>query len=362
MPSRTSDAGPLPTHGAKRLPSVEVDSYNHTIEDEDGFVGDRASRTAFTAILDKWREPLRKLGDDPLGEKASEDVGKRKLVALLMEGDPEAAGLVHGAIEDFAQELAAVIRRFLRAKGWRDTEAIVVGGGFLNGRIGEIAIGRASLLLKAEDIALHIAPIRHDADHAGLIGALHLLPSWMIEAHDGIVAVDIGGTNIRTGIVLSNLKKSAELAKAQVWKSELWRHTDDEPKRDETVERMVDMLKDLIARAAKDNLQMAPVIGIGCPGIIKDDGSIEAGAQNLPGNWESSRFNLASSIRREIPAIGKHETAVIIHNDAVVQGLSQLPFMTRHERWGVLTIGTGLGNARFTNREAPAGRPQRAKA
>jgi predicted NBD/HSP70 family sugar kinase len=356
MSNRTSDAGPLPTHGAKRLPSVEVDSYNLTIEDEDGFVGDRASRTAFTAILDKWREPLRKLGGDPLGEKASEEIGKRKLIALLIEGDPEAAGLVHGAIEDFAQELATVIRRFLRAKGWRETEAIVVGGGFLSARIGEIAIGRASLLLKAEDIAVDISPIRHDPDDAGLIGALHLIPSWMIEAHDGIVAVDIGGTNIRAGIVVSNLKKSPDLAKAQVWKSELWRHGDDDPKRDEAVDRLIDILKALIARAAKNNMQMAPVIGIGCPGVINEDGSIEAGAQNLPGNWESSRFNLANSIRREIPAIGKHETAVIIHNDAVVQGLSQLPFMRDHERWGVLTIGTGLGNARFTTRQKPSER------
>jgi hypothetical protein len=40
---------------------------------------------------------------------------------------------------------------------------------------------------------------------------------------------------------------------------------------------------------------------------------------------------------------------VIIHNDAVVQGLSQVPFMNNVERWGALTIGTGLGNARFTN-------------
>ena len=29
--------------------------------------------------------------------------------------------------------------------------------------------------------------------------------------------------------------------------------------------------------------------------------------------------------------------------------MSQVPFMTDVERWGVLTIGTGLGNARFTN-------------
>ena len=39
-----------------------------------------------------------------------------------------------------------------------------------------------------------------------------------------------------------------------------------------------------------------------------------------------------------------------MHNDAVVQGLSEVPFMQDVERWGVLTIGTGLGNARFTNR------------
>jgi hypothetical protein len=40
-----------------------------------------------------------------------------------------------------------------------------------------------------------------------------------------------------------------------------------------------------------------------------------------------------------------------MHNDAVVQGLSEVPFMQDVEHWGVITIGTGLGNARFTNRE-----------
>ena len=41
-----------------------------------------------------------------------------------------------------------------------------------------------------------------------------------------------------------------------------------------------------------------------------------------------------------------------MHNDAVVQGLSEVPFMQDVKRWGVLTIGTGLGNARFTNRQS----------
>ena len=216
MPSRSSDPGPLPTHGAKRLPSVVVDSYNLAIEDEEGFVGDRASKKAFAAILDKWREPLRKLGDDPLGEKPSEEVSKKKLAALLAEGDAGSAALVLSAVEDFAQELTAVIRRFLRSKGWRDTEAIAIGGGFRDSRVGELAIGRAAMLLLAEKIAVDLTPIHHHPDEAGLIGALHLIPSWMIEAHDGIVAVDIGGTNIRAGIVVSNLKKSADLSKAAV--------------------------------------------------------------------------------------------------------------------------------------------------
>lgn len=44
---------------------------------------------------------------------------------------------------------------------------------------------------------------------------------------------------------------------------------------------------------------------------------------------------------------------MLMHNDAVVQGLSEVPFMQDVKRWSILTIGTGLGNARFTNRSRP---------
>jgi hypothetical protein len=53
---------------------------------------------------------------------------------------------------------------------------------------------------------------------------------------------------------------------------------------------------------------------------------------------------------RAVAIADDHETAVVMHNDAVIQGLSEIPAMRDVERWGVLTIGTGLGNARFTNR------------
>ena len=354
--AETETLATVATHGASRLPSVEVDSYNVELKDDEGFLGDRASRGAFRQIIENWRKPLRKSGHDPFGDEASDEISKKKLDALLSEGDLEAAAVVQGAIEDFAQELALVIRRFLKLKAWRDAERIAVGGGFRAGRVGELAIGRAGLILKADKVAIDLQPIRHDPDEAGLIGAAHLAPRWMFEAHDAILAVDIGGTNIRAGVVALNLKKAANLSKAAVWKFELWRHAEEKKvKRETAIKELVGMLEELIARAGKEGLKLAPFIGVGCPGIIEADGTIDRGAQNLPGNWESSRFNLPHALHEGIPTIGEHETLVLLHNDAVVQGLSQAPFMTDVTHWGALTIGTGLGNACFTNR-APTGK------
>src|SRR6266436_4743663 len=117
-------------HGATRLPSVEVDSFNIELKDEDGFLGDRASKGAFREIFDKWRKPLRKSGEDPFGDEPSEKISKKTLDAILVGDDVEACAVLHSAIEEFAQELAYVTRRFLKTKAWAKTERIVVGGGF----------------------------------------------------------------------------------------------------------------------------------------------------------------------------------------------------------------------------------------
>ncbi|MDO9440517.1 MAG: ROK family protein [Beijerinckiaceae bacterium] len=349
------------SHGALELPSVVIDSYNLELREKDGFVGDRASKRAFHNILEDWRDRVRKVDDDPLGDVDSSEMSKRKLDDFLLNGDSDAAGLMHSAVEDFAQEFAAVTRRFLRAKGWQKTERIVVGGGFRDSEIGERSLGRAAVLLKASGIPIDLVPIRNHPDEAGLLGAAHLMPSWTLTGHDGILAVDIGGSNIRAGVVLLKMKEAKDLSQAVVWKSELWRHADEEPSRDQAVKRLVGMLEDLIARAGKEKINLAPLIGIGCPGVIESDGSIDRGGQNLPGgNWESERFNLPDALRKAIPQIGEHDTMVVMHNDAVVQGLSEVPFMTDVQNWGVLTIGTGLGNARYTNRDKP--KPAKKKA
>src|SRR5512139_3846685 len=111
MPEKTppgSTKVELARHGAQRLPSVDVDAYNAELRDAEGFVGDRASSRAFRAILEEWRERLRAVGDDPLGETPTDELSKKKLDKLLVEGDAVAGGVVHGAIEEFATELASV--------------------------------------------------------------------------------------------------------------------------------------------------------------------------------------------------------------------------------------------------------------
>ena len=347
-------------NGASRLPLVEVDAYNEELRDDEGFIGDRASSRAFRAILDEWRERMRELGEeDPLGERPSEEIPKKKLDRVLRDGDPLAAGLVHTAIETFATELATVTARFLSLKRWRGTERIVIGGGLRASRVGELAIGRAAVLVKAAGHQVDLVPIRHHPDEAGLIGCVHLAPSWIMSGSDAMIAVDIGGSNIRAGIVELRLADGHDLSACKVVCSDLWRHAAEEPrpKREDAVSRLVEMLQNLIKAAAKKGLALAPLIGVACPGVIAHDGAIERGGQNLPGNWESSRFNLAERLREGIPHIEKHETHVLIHNDAVVQGLSEAPFMRDVESWGVLTIGTGLGNARFTNRPTTADAP-----
>src|SRR3984893_10762175 len=256
--AETSESGapPLLAHGAEQLSLLTVETYNAELRTADGFIGDRASKRGFQAILDDWRDRIRKVGEDPLGDSPSDEISKKQLDRLLADGDAEAAGVIHGAIEEFSQEFAAVVRRFLRLKSWKEAERIVVGGGLRQSRIGELAIGRTAVILKADGHDIELKPIHHEPDHAGLIGSVQLVPAWILAGHDSILAVDIGGSNIRAGVVELRTKKKPDFWDAAVGRFELWRHTDDEPKREDAVERLVDMLKSLIRGADKDGLKL----------------------------------------------------------------------------------------------------------
>lgn len=106
--SETVTTTGMAAHGASRLPSVEIDSFNIELKDDGGFIGDRESKSAFRDILEKWRKPLRKTGEDPFGKEPSEKVGKKLLDAILVGDDTEAPsrrrrpdrGAASGAVMD----------------------------------------------------------------------------------------------------------------------------------------------------------------------------------------------------------------------------------------------------------------------
>ena len=68
------------------------------------------------------------------------------------------------AVEEFTQEFAAVIRRFMKLERWQGTQRIVVGGGLRGSRVGELAVGRAAVLLHGDGVAVELTPIQHDPD------------------------------------------------------------------------------------------------------------------------------------------------------------------------------------------------------
>lgn len=340
-----------PRHGVSLLPRVRVDSYGVEIQDEKGFVGDRANKRVFQDRLEKWRERLRGSGDDPLNGMLTSELykDKRGLQEVLIAGEPESAGLLIGAIEDYAQELAKTIHRLLEVESWKATDRIAAGGGFREGRVGELAIGRASVLLKSAGATVDLVPIHADPNDAGMIGGIELIAPEIVCRQVRFLAVDIGGTNFRAGVVSIERSTDSERGYARVNAREIWRHADEHPTRDGAIHRLGGMLRRLRSQAAAEGHDLAPYICIACPGRIALDGRIERGAQNLPGDWRAKEFNLPQILHDRLLQDCDWNAVVLMHNDAVIQGLSEVPSMRDIERWGVVTIGTGLGNAHFTN-------------
>ncbi|QGW64474.1 ROK family protein [Lysobacter soli] len=345
---RTKAGGP---HGVSRLPGLTIDSYNLAIPDPegDGFLGDRASQTAFRQVLDTVRK-VHATGKDPFGRTRSDELSKKDIDLVLLGGDADASHVTHLAVEEYARRLVHVVQRFREQPSWDGVKRIVIGGGMPESQFGQLAIRRAQRMLRSARSGVTLHVLSHDPDEGGLLGWTQLLPA-NYRRFDAFLAVDVGGTNIRCGIVEPRLSKSADGAKARVIESMQWRHADDDPGRGEAIERLAAMLNGLSAFSRTIGLRLAPFVGIACPGQIEPDGRIPQGAQNLPGDWEAP-FHLPGELGRRLDRMGGRVPVVAMHNDAVVQGLSERPRMRGAKRWGVLTIGTGLGNASFTNLRA----------
>ncbi|KAF1045212.1 ROK family protein [Xylophilus sp.] len=338
-------------HAPADTPATRVRGYGLTLQVNGNFLGDLASQTAFRGYLDAWRRLYRDMGaDDPFDRrKTTRELSKRRLDELLEE-DGDAAALLRAAMADWSEQLAEVLRRFKRQPSWRGVERIVVGGGFQQSRVGELAVARTARLLRDAGLEVRVRTLRHHADDGGLVGWVHLAPPDALEGADAFLAVDIGGTNVRCGIVELRRRKADDFSRARVLRRAKWCHRDDGPARTGFVDGLAGMLAELVNYAERKQIALAPFVGVACPGLIGEDGRIASGTQNLPGDWQSPRFHLASELCARLPKIDGRRPEVRLHNDAVVQGLSERPFIQDVRRWAVVTAGTGLGNASYLNR------------
>src|SRR6218665_76499 len=76
----------------------------------------------------------------------------------------------------------------------------------------------------------------------------------------------------------------------------------------------------------------------------------ESSARRIPCPYRGGLAIAATPPHPSIPTPHPHKIPYATPpHDAVVRGLSELPFMSEVKHWGVLTIGPGLGNASFTN-------------
>lgn len=335
------------SNGMRAEPRAEIriSGYGAKLPDPDKdgcFLGDRVSGRAFVKMFYKHCRKAKIKVDKDLSESAIDH--------LLEDGSAAEERAVRDVAVEFGERLADVIKVFLKWKYWRKTDRIVIGGGMAARHVGDIAIHAAQARLMKPHPGLELERIHHHPNEAGLVGSVHLIPPSRLHGKDGLLAIDIGGSKIRCGIVEFGARKSGLLADARVWRVEVWRHAKARATQKKMIKMMVEMICALSDEAAKAKFRLSPLVRIGVPGEIDEEGYILSGAQNLPGDWEDERFNLPMELAAKLPKIGGEKASVSIHNDAVAQGLAELPFMRDIKRWGILTIGSGLGNAHFVNR------------
>ncbi|WP_279479676.1 ROK family protein [Aureimonas sp. SK2] len=315
----------------------------------EAFIGDLASGSEFRRILSRERKKVPAEDEPPFGWQRTKDIDGNDLEAALTARDGEAeAVVIERALDAFTDHFASVLLRFLVTDSWKGTRRIVCGGGLMEGELGAELLRRADERMRRHHPDLEMRRLHHPPDVAGMVGWAYAAPRDALAQGDGFVAVDIGGTNVRWGIVRID-RTPAERDRLTVAHHEKWCHADEDVDREHMVGRIADGVGSMRALAAADGIRLAPFVGLSCPGVIRPEGRLESGGQNLPGDWSESGFDLPHEVAARLEPIEAREPLVMLHNDAVIQALSDVPRMRDVERWAAVTLGTGLGNCSFRN-------------
>lgn len=132
-----------------------------------------------------------------------------------------------------------------------------------------------------------------------------------------VVAVDLGGTNLRVALVMGN--KILKYVKKKTPKNQ-----------NKLLKEMVDSISSIITKKVK-------AIGVGSPGPLAN------GIIKNPPNLPFKNFNLKKFLQK------KFRKPVVIENDAKCVAYSEAKFGCRKKNFIILTLGTGIGGGIIIN-------------
>lgn len=144
------------------------------------------------------------------------------------------------------------------------------------------------------------------------------------------VGVDLGGTNLKIGIVSDHGK----LVKSISLKTE----ADYGPK------KVIDNILSGIEQILRKNKLRIQGIGVGCPGVVSIKKGIVENAPNLPG-WRN--IKLGSIVKKEF------DLDVHVENDANAAAIGELIFGAgkKYSSFIMVTLGTGVGGGIVFNKK-----------
>jgi glucokinase len=144
------------------------------------------------------------------------------------------------------------------------------------------------------------------------------------------IGVDLGGTNIKIGIV----SDKGKLIKKTSIKTE----AEGGPK------KIISNIKKGIDEILVKNKYKIRGIGIGCPGVVSTKKGTVENPPNLPG-WE--KVNLGSILKKEL------DISVHVENDANAAAIGELIFGAgkKYSSFIMVTLGTGVGGGIVFNKK-----------
>lgn len=158
---------------------------------------------------------------------------------------------------------------------------------------------------------------------------------------DRVLALDVGGTNIRLAIV----DRHGDIQARHAIHAELSRLTADHPDRAEAL--LLETLTGAIGEMIRDHGEIGAV-GIGFPGFFRGDSGVLAASPNLP-NLKDFPLSNALCERLKLP--------VRVQNDGLLAALGEFRFGAGKgvESLIHLTLGTGIGGGLILNGEPYSG-------